>query len=113
MAITIYHNPKCGTSRDTLALIRQTGAEPMVVEYLRTPLGKAQLKALVKKAAVPVREIVRAKEPLYAELKLDAASDEQLYDAMAANPILLNRPIVETDSAAKLCRPSELVKDLL
>jgi arsenate reductase len=113
MTITIYHNPNCGTSRQTLALIRAAGTEPAIVEYLKTPLGKTQLKALVKKAGVPVREIVRAKEALYDELHLASASDEQLYDAMAQHPILLNRPIVETETRALLCRPQELVKALL
>lgn len=113
MAITIYHNPKCGTSRDTLALIREAGQEPRIVEYLKTPLTKAELKALVKKAGVPVREIVRAREALYDELHLDKASDEKLFDAMAEHPILVNRPIVETATRAKLCRPAETVKDLL
>lgn len=113
MAITIYHNPKCGTSRDTLALIRAAGQEPKIVEYLKTPLTKAELKALVKKAGVPVREIVRAKEALYDELRLDKASDEKLFDAMAEHPILVNRPIVETSTRAKLCRPAETVKELL
>jgi arsenate reductase len=113
MTISIYHNPNCGTSRQSLALIRETGAEPRIVNYLKTPLDKAQLKALVQKTGVGVREIVRAKEPLYAELNLGAASDEQLYDAMAAHPILLNRPIVETQTRAALCRPAETVKGLL
>jgi arsenate reductase len=113
MSITIYHNPNCGTSRNTLALIRQSGQEPKIVEYLKTPLTKAQLKALVKKANVPVREIVRAKESLYDELNLENANDEKLYDAMAQHPVLLNRPIVETKTKAKLCRPAETVKELL
>lgn len=113
MTITIYHNPNCGTSRNALALIRESGQEPKIVEYLKTPLTKAELKALVKKANVPVREIVRAKEALYDELDLTNATDEKLYDAMAKHPVLLNRPIVETNTTAKLCRPAELVKDLL
>ncbi|HVZ68804.1 MAG TPA: arsenate reductase (glutaredoxin) [Rhizomicrobium sp.] len=113
MAITIYHNPKCGTSRQTLDLIRQAGHEPKIVEYLKTPLDKAGLKALVKKAGVPVREIVRAKEPLYGELQLDKAGDEKLFDAMVQHPILMNRPIVETATRAKLCRPPEAVKELI
>lgn len=113
MSITIYHNPNCGTSRNTLALIRETGQEPKIVEYLKTPLSKAELKALVKKANLPVREIVRAKEALYGELNLENANDEKLYDAMVQHPVLLNRPIVETKAKAKLCRPSETVRELL
>jgi arsenate reductase len=113
MAITIYHNPNCGTSRRTLELIRAAGHEPRIVEYLKTPLTRPELAALAAKTGAAVREIVRAKEALYGELHLDAASDETLLDAMAAHPVLLNRPIVETDNAAKLCRPAELVNDLL
>lgn len=113
MTITIYHNPNCGTSRTTLALIRESGQEPKIVEYLKTPLTKAQMKALVKKAGEPVREFVRAKEALYDELNLENATDEKLYDAMAEHPVLLNRPIVETGKTARLCRPAELVKELL
>ena len=115
MTIKIYHNPKCGTSRNTLALIQNTGAEPEVIEYLKTPPNKQELKALINKMGVPVREVIRAKEPLYLELKLDDAnlSDEALLDAMVAHPILINRPIVVTELGVKLCRPSELVLDIL
>ena len=115
MAIKIYHNPKCGTSRNTLALIQNTGIEPEVIEYLKTPPSKQELKALIKKMGVPVRDVIRAKEPLYLELKLDDASlsDDDLLDAIVANPILINRPIVVTELGVKLCRPSELVLDIL
>ena len=115
MTIKIYHNPKCGTSRNTLALIQNTGAEPEIIEYLKTPPSKQELKALIKKMGVSVREVIRAKEPLYLELKLDDLSlpEDVLLDAMASNPILINRPIVVTGLGVKLCRPSELVLDIL
>ena len=115
MITKIYHNPKCGTSRNTLALIQNTGIEPEVIEYLKTPPSKQELKALIKKMGVPVRDVIRAKEPLYLELKLDDASlsDDDLLDAIVANPILINRPIVVTELGVKLCRPSELVLDIL
>jgi arsenate reductase len=113
MTITIYHNPNCSTSRTTLQAIRAAGHELRIVEYLKTPLGKAELKALAAKTGADVREIVRAKEPLYRELNLENASDEKLFDAMAEHPVLLNRPIVETQTRAKLCRPAETVKELL
>lgn len=115
MTVKIYHNPKCGTSRNTLALIQNTGIEPEVIEYLKTPPSKQELKALINKMGVPVREVIRAKEPLYLELKLDDASlsDDDLLDAIVANPILINRPIVVTELGVKLCRPSELVLDIL
>ena len=115
MSIKIYHNPKCGTSRNTLALIENAGIQPEVIEYLKTPLSKQVLKALISQMGVPVRDVIRAKEPLYLELKLDdeRLSDDALLDAMVANPILINRPIVVTDKGVKLCRPSELVLDIL
>jgi arsenate reductase (glutaredoxin) len=113
MKVTIYHNPKCGTSRGVLEIIRSKGIEPKIVEYLKTPLTRAEIQSLVKKMGVPVRDIVRAKEALYAELKLEGASDAELLDAMAAHPILLNRPIVVTPKGIKLCRPSEQVRELL
>lgn len=113
--VTIYHNPKCGTSRTVLALLREAGIEPTVIEYLKTPPSKAELKSLATRNGGGVAGIVRWKEPLTAELKLDKdkSSDSQLLDAMIAHPILINRPIVVTDKAAKLCRPSETVKELL
>lgn len=115
MSITIYHNPKCGTSRNTLALIRNAGIEPTVIEYLQTPPSKSRLQELIAAMGVPVREIMRQKESLYTELKLDDLNlpDEALVDAMLAHPILMNRPIVVTEMGVKLCRPSELVLDIL
>ncbi len=115
MKVTIYHNPSCGTSRCTLALIREKGIEPSIIEYLKTPLSKAELKALVAKMGVPVKDVVRWKQK--AEVVAagidEASSDEALLDAMAASPILMNRPIVVTDKGAKLCRPEETVASLL
>ncbi len=115
MSTKIYHNPKCGTSRNTLALIENAGIQPEVIEYLKTPPSKQELKELIAKMGVPVRDVIRAKEPLYLELKLDnmELSEDALLDAMVANPILINRPIVVTDLGVKLCRPSELVLDIL
>ena len=115
MSTKIYHNPKCGTSRNTLALIENAGIQPEVIEYLKTPPGKQELKDLIAKMGVPVRDVIRAKEPLYLELKLDnmELSEDALLDAMVANPILINRPIVVTDLGVKLCRPSEQVLDIL
>ena len=113
MNITIYHNPNCSNSRGALALIREAGHEPRIVEYLKTPLSRGELAALVEKMGIGVRDLVRAKEAAYAELGLAAADDAALLDAMAAHPVLMNRPIVETGDAAKLCRPPELVKALL
>jgi arsenate reductase len=115
MSIKIYHNPKCGTSRNTLALIENAGIQPEVIEYLKTPPSKQALKDLIDKMGAPVRDVIRAKEPLYLELKLDdmTLSDDVLIDAMVANPILINRPIVVTDLGVKLCRPSERVLDIL
>lgn len=113
--ITIYHNPKCSASRNTLALIRDTGAEPRIVEYLATPPSRAELEALIAAMGVPVRDVMRAKETLYQELQLDnpALSDAQLIDALLAHPVLLNRPIVVTPRGVRLCRPAEAVLDLL
>ncbi len=113
--ITIYHNPACGTSRNTLALIRNSGAEPTVVDYLQAPPGRARLVELVAALGVPVRAVLRRKGTPYDELQLDdpAWSDDQLVDFMVQHPILMNRPIVVTPLGARLCRPSELVLDLL
>lgn len=115
MPITIYHNPKCGTSRNTLALIRNTGAEPEIIEYLKNPPSKAVLKDLIAKAGLTVHAALREKEPLYVELGLHRVelTDDQLLDAMLANPILINRPFVVTELGVRLCRPSELVLDIL
>lgn len=113
--VTIYHNPKCGTSRNVLALIRNTGEEPAVIDYLKTPPTRDTLLALIAQMAVPVREMMRRKEALYAELGLDqpAIGDGALVDAMLAHPILINRPIVVTKLGTRLCRPSEAVLDIL
>ena len=113
--VTIYHNPKCGTSRNVLALIRNTGVEPEVIEYLKTPPSRETLVELIARMAVPVRDVMRAKETLYDELALGdpALGDDALIDAMLAHPILINRPIVVTTLGARLCRPSEAVLDIL
>ena len=113
MAVTIYHNPHCSNSRKALELILERGIKPVVVAYLKTPLKQPELKALLARLGVPLREVMRAKEPLYAELDLASASEGALLDAIAAHPALLNRPIVVTDKGAKLCRPGETVLDLL
>ncbi len=113
--ITIYHNPDCGTSRNTLALIRHSGVEPRVIEYLKTPPSKAQLKDLIDAMGVPVRDVIRQKGTPYAELKLDDLkwSDDELLAFMVAHPILINRPIVVTPLGTQLCRPSEAVLKIL
>ena len=111
--VTIYHNPKCGTSRNVLGLIRNAGIEPEIIEYLKTPPTREKLRELVAQMAVPVREVVRQKEAIYQELGLDGQGDEALVDAMLAHPVLINRPIVVTPLAARLCRPSEAVLDIL
>ena len=113
--VTIYHNPKCGTSRNTLAMIRNSGIEPEVIEYLKTPPDRATLQALIAAMGQPVIDTVRAKEAVFTELQLGApgVTDEQLIDAMLAHPILINRPIVVTPLGTRLCRPSEVVLDLL
>lgn len=113
--VTIYHNPDCGTSRNVLALIRNTGEEPTVIEYLKTPPDRATLKQLIAAMGVPVREVLRRKGTPYDELGLDDPkwTDEQLIDFMGQHPILINRPIVVTPLATRLCRPSEAVLDIL
>ena len=113
--ITIYHNPRCGTSRNTLALIRNSGAEPEVIEYLKAPPDRATLAALLAATGEPVINAVRTKEALFTELHLDApgTTDAQLIDAMLAHPILINRPLVTTPLGTRLCRPSERVLDIL
>jgi arsenate reductase len=111
--ITIYHNPKCSNSRAALEILRGAGHVPRVIEYLKQPLTGEELRALVARLAVPVRQIVRDKEPVFEELGLAGASEERLFEALAENPILLNRPIVVSDKGARLCRPPELVKSLL
>lgn len=113
--VKIFHNPKCGTSRNTLALIRNSGVEPEVVLYLETPPSKQQLTHLIADMSIPVRDVLRQKDTPYEELDLGNTiwSDEELIDFMVAHPILINRPIVVTPLGAKLCRPSELVLDIL
>lgn len=115
MTTTIWHNPACSTSRNTLGLIRNSGEEPRVVEYLRTPPGRDELAAAIRGAGLTVREALRRKGTLYDELGLHdpALSDDALLDAMLAHPVLINRPFVFTDRGVRLCRPSELVLDLL
>jgi arsenate reductase len=113
--VTIFHNPACGTSRNTLALIRHAGIEPTVVEYLKTPPSKAQLKDLRDAMGMPVRALLREKGTPYAELKLGDSNwtDEQLLDFIQQHPVLMNRPIVQTPLGTKLCRPSEAVLEIL
>jgi arsenate reductase len=115
MTVTIYHNPDCGTSRNTLAMIRNAGIEPVIVEYLKTPPSRAELTALVARMAVPLRDIMRRKGTPYDALGLDDArlTDDDLLDAIERHPILINRPIVVTPLGVGLCRPSETVLDLL
>jgi arsenate reductase (glutaredoxin) len=115
MSIVIYHNPACGTSRNTLAMIRQSGAEPEVIEYLKTPPSREKLKEVIAAMGVPVRSVLREKGTPYQELGLGDPkwSDDELIDFMLAHPILINRPIVVTPKGARLCRPSEAVLDLL
>ncbi len=115
MSVTIYHNPACGTSRNTLAMIRQSGEEPEVIEYLKTPPGRARLVELIAALGLSPRELLREKGTPYAELGLADPkwSDDELIDFMMAHPILINRPIVVTPKGVRLCRPSELVLDLL
>lgn len=115
MSVTIYHNPACGTSRNVLALIRNSGAEPHVIEYLKTPPSRTELVDLIARMGIPVRDVIREKGTPYADLGLadPALSDDQLLDAMLAHPILINRPIVVTPLGVKLCRPSEAVLDIL
>ena len=113
--ISIYHNPACGTSRNVLALIRNSGEEPTVIEYLKTPPDRETLTALIAAMGAPVRAVLREKGTPYAELGLDDAkwSDQQLIDFMLQHPILINRPIVVTPLGTRLCRPSETVLDIL
>lgn len=115
MDVTIYHNPRCGTSRTTLALLRDAGHAPRVIEYLATPPTRAELADLAARSGVGVRGLVRSKEALYTELGLGdpAVGDDALLDAMVAHPILINRPIVVTPQGVRLCRPAELVNEIL
>lgn len=115
MTVTIYHNPACGTSRNTLDLIRHAGIEPTVIEYLKTPPSKEDLAKMIAASGLSVREAIREKGTPYEELGLadPALSDDQLLDAMIATPILINRPLVVTEMGTRLCRPSEVVLDIL
>ncbi|UFI02799.1 arsenate reductase (glutaredoxin) [Roseibium aggregatum] len=115
MSMTIYHNPKCGTSRNTLEMIRKSGVEPQVIEYLKTPPSREELVDLIKRIGLPVRDILRQKGTPYDELGLgeDKWTDDQLIDFMMEHPILINRPIVVSEKGVRLCRPSEKVLDLL
>ena len=114
-AVTIYHTPACGTSRNTLAMIRNAGIEPTVIEYLKTPPTRGELEGMIRQAGLSVRQAIREKGTPYAELGLDDPSlnDDQLLDAMIAHPILINRPFVVTPLGVRLCRPSEVVLDIL
>jgi arsenate reductase len=113
--VVIYHNPDCGTSRNTVAMIRNAGIEPHVVEYLKTPPTRAMVRQLAQRAGITVRDLLREKGTPYAELNLSnpALTDDELLDAIAAHPILMNRPVVVNPKGVRLCRPSEAVLDLL
>jgi len=115
MTVTIYHNPACGTSRNVLSLIENSGAMPEVIEYLKTPPTRGELASLIERMGIPVRDVLRQKGTPYDELQLGnpALTDGELLDAMMAHPILINRPIVVTPLGVKLCRPSEVVLDIL
>lgn len=115
MSVTIYHNPNCGTSRNTLAMIRNAGIEPTIIEYLKNPPTREKLVELIGQSGLAVRNVLRQKGTPYAELKLEnpALTDEQLLDAMMEHPILINRPFVVTALGVRLCRPSEVVLDIL
>ena len=114
-AVTIYHNPDCGTSRNVLGLIRNAGIEPRIIEYLKTPPGRDELAGLIRRAGLSVRDVLRRKGTPYDALGLGdpALTDDRLLDAMMAHPVLINRPIVVSDRGVRLCRPSETVLDLL
>lgn len=115
MQVTIYHNPACGTSRNVLAMIQNSGEEPLVIEYLKIPPSRAELSDLIQRMGIPVRSVLREKGTPYHELGLDNPdlTDDALLDAMMAHPILINRPIVVTDLGVRLCRPSETVLEIL
>lgn len=115
MSITIYHNPDCGTYRNTLAMIRQSGVEPTVIEYLKTPPSRERIVELVSAAGISLRDAIRKKDTPFDKLGLadPAKTDDDLLDAIEAHPILLNRPLVETPVGTRLCRPSEVVLDIL
>ena len=115
MNVTIYHNPLCGTSRKTLEIIRETGSEPNVVEYLKAPPTREELRQIYKRAGISPREGLRAKEPIASELGLTRpdVTDDEILDAMMEHPILINRPLVVTDKGVRLCRPPDLVREIL
>jgi arsenate reductase len=115
MTVTIYHNPDCGTSRNTLALFRNAGVEPTIIEYLKTPPSRTELVDLIARAGLTVRQAIRQKDTPYGALGLEDTSlgDDQLLDAMLAHPILINRPFVVAENGVRLCRPSELVLEIL
>ena len=115
MTVTIYHNPACGTSRNTLGLIRNAGIEPIVIEYLEEPPTRSELVSLIDRMGISPRELLRQKGTPYAELGLDNPdlTEDQLIDAMMEHPVLINRPVVVTSLGVKLCRPSEEVLDIL
>lgn len=115
MTVTIYHNPECGTSRNTLAMIRQSGVEPTVIEYLRNPPSRERIVELVSAAGITLRQAIRQKDTPYEALGLGDTSltDDALLDAIGQHPVLLNRPFVETPIGTRLCRPSEAVLDIL
>ena len=115
MPVTIYHNPLCGTSRKTLEILRDSGADPKVIEYLRTPPSRDELKRIYERAGISPREGLRSKEAIAQELGLTRPdiSDDEILDAMMEHPILINRPLVETDKGARLCRPQEVVREIL
>ena len=115
MSVTIYHNPLCGTSRKTLEILRESGADPRVIEYLQTPPSRDELKRIYQRAGMSPREGLRAKEAIAQELGLTRpdVSDDEILDAMMEHPILINRPLVETDKGARLCRPQDVVREIL
>jgi arsenate reductase len=115
MPVTIYHNPLCGTSRKTLEILREAGTEPTVVEYLKAPPSRDELKRLYDNAGISPRDGLRAKEPIAAELGLTRpdVTDDEILDAMIEHPILINRPLVETEKGVRLCRPQDLVREIL
>jgi arsenate reductase len=115
MNVTIYHNPLCGTSRKTLEIIRETGFEPNVVEYLKAPPTREELRQMYERAGISPREGLRAKEPIASEMGLTRpdVTDDEILDAMMEHPILINRPLVVTDKGVRLCRPQDLVREIL
>jgi arsenate reductase len=115
MDVIIYHNPRCGTSRTALGLIRNSGVEPHIIEYLKTPPARAMLRELARRAGVPLRALLREKEAIFSQLGLadQSLSEDALLDALEKHPVLLNRPIVVSPKGVRLCRPAELVMDLL